>query len=111
MRISLKNRQKIKKAAAVCLAAICAAVLSAPAGMHTVYSADESTKDSAKESELSKLKLSEDLTPDVMDSALRAGGYNGGKADYCNSGVSKKDGLFTPVISRSAAESRAAQRL
>lgn len=67
----MKNRQKIKKAAAVCLAAICAAVLSAPAGMHTVYSADESTKDSAKESELSKLKLSEDLTPDVMESALR----------------------------------------
>lgn len=65
------NGQKTKKAAAVCLAAICTALLSAPAGTGTVYSANESSKDSAKESDLSKLKLSEDLASDVMESALR----------------------------------------
>ncbi len=71
MRISLKNRQKTKRAAVICLAAACAAVLLNPAGTKTVYAAEQSSKDSDKESELSRLKLSEDLAPDVMESALR----------------------------------------
>ena len=67
----MKNRQKTKKAAAICLAAACTAVLFAPAGTRTVYSADQSSKDSGEESDLSRLKLSEDLAADVMESALR----------------------------------------
>ncbi|MCI9455079.1 MAG: C39 family peptidase [Dorea sp.] len=67
----MKNRQKTRKAAAVCLAAAFAASLIAPAGARTVYSAGESSTDSAEESDLSKLKLSEKLKPDVMESGMR----------------------------------------
>ncbi len=71
MRINLKNRQKTKRAAVICLAAVHAAVLFTPAGTRTVYAADQSSKDSAKESDLSQFKLSKDLAPDVMESAIR----------------------------------------
>ena len=71
MRISLKNRRKTKKTAALCLAAVCAAALWVPAGTRTVYGADQSSKDSTEESDLSEYELSADLISGVVESVVR----------------------------------------
>lgn len=70
MRISLKNRRKTKKAAAICLAAVCTAILGSPAGAGTVY-AEQSTEDSKEESDLSQYELSEELLSYVLGSVVR----------------------------------------
>ncbi len=70
MRISLKNRRKAKKAAAICLAAVCTAILGSPAGAGTVY-AEQSTEDSKEESDLSQYELSEELLSYVLGSVVR----------------------------------------
>jgi len=66
----LKNRRKAKKAAAICLAAVCTAILGSPAGAGTVY-AEQSTEDSKEESDLSQYELSEELLSYVLGSVVR----------------------------------------
>lgn len=69
--ISLKNRRKAKKAAAICLAAACTAVLGSLAGPGTVYCAEQPSEDSKEESELSQYKLSEDLVSFILGDSMR----------------------------------------
>ncbi len=66
----MKNRRKAKKAAAICLAAVCTAILGSPAGAGTVY-AEQSTEDSKEESDLSQYELSEELLSYVLGSVVR----------------------------------------
>lgn len=66
----MKNRRKTKKAAAICLAAVCTAILGSPAGAGTVY-AEQSTEDSKEESDLSQYELSEELLSYVLGSVVR----------------------------------------